>query len=638
MTKQEILTLINGAVINIAPGVNPQTIFDAAAAGSYIRFLPGTHTWGINSNRAILNVTKSMAIELMAGAVLKLADNTTALEVAGEITTNQGPYKTLDDMTIGATSNYDLGLGAISYFVQIDGVSSPNTYTWGTYTEAGVQTTIGSGVSITGSEQTLAHGVKIKFNATTGHSLNSVWYIAYDGPESYGIRVGTGTHTTYIENVHIFGQGLIDLNLQNNIQPSNLVATTSACVLFHGRVRYCSVTDISMQNGMRSVMMYGENNGTYLQGGLTQGGTDFAAEYIDVLRTKTYSTSILGSGILMGHPSHRGSLRFIRVNNNFIQTTATPIEPNYQCQDYQVIGNLCDGTVAVRGIHCWRKSINGTITGNRIVNAPNAVAAVEISAPGIWETGQNIYTDASNILSGPVQGYLYASDVLGLLGPTSYFIATSGAYAASYPLTQATNLQPVTLWADQSGARHSAVPPLLTDAPTYKSSTSALTFAANRYMPHNFGTSDPVAMTIVAKIQVPNIATASNTFWHHRSETTRLIQLGVSSSNVTLQLRSSGNVLQTVMKAATANNTYMKIIAEFDKVGNLHRLYVDNLTSPGTNTTNFGAETFTSSIQSIGAYNIAGSITRTFTGDIQILAVYDKLFNDTQKQAILDAL
>ena len=63
------------------------------------------------------------------------------------------------------------------------------------------------GVLITGDWQDLSHGVKIRFGSRTGHSKGSVWFVSYDGPEAYGIRIGHGRQKDYIENVRILGKG-----------------------------------------------------------------------------------------------------------------------------------------------------------------------------------------------------------------------------------------------------------------------------------------------------------------------------------------------------------------------------------------------------------------------------------------------
>ncbi|MCX6889536.1 MAG: hypothetical protein NTU71_08940, partial [Verrucomicrobia bacterium] len=90
----------------IKPGDDPQAVMDAAAPGDKLTFLPGLHQHGLTKHRAILYVDKSIEIELMAGATLKLADDFCKLEKAGEITTDQDAGKKLDDLEIGG--DYDL--------------------------------------------------------------------------------------------------------------------------------------------------------------------------------------------------------------------------------------------------------------------------------------------------------------------------------------------------------------------------------------------------------------------------------------------------------------------------------------------------------------------------------------------------
>ena len=88
-----------------------------------------------------------------------------------------------------------------------------------------------------------ACGGEVRFSNRTGHSLRSVWFVSYDGPEAYGIRIGHGRQPEPIENVRIFGKGTIDLNASNNALPSGLVKNINACVLIHGRVRKVVVRD-----------------------------------------------------------------------------------------------------------------------------------------------------------------------------------------------------------------------------------------------------------------------------------------------------------------------------------------------------------------------------------------------------------
>ena len=70
-----LATSLFAAEHKIKPGEDPQAVMDAAAPGDKLTFLPGLHKHGLKKHRAILYVDKSVEIELMAGATLKLADN-----------------------------------------------------------------------------------------------------------------------------------------------------------------------------------------------------------------------------------------------------------------------------------------------------------------------------------------------------------------------------------------------------------------------------------------------------------------------------------------------------------------------------------------------------------------------------------
>ena len=75
----------------------------------------------------------------------------------------------LDDLTPGGTFNHQ---SDISYRVKIDGLGTPDTFTWSA--DGGI-TWEATGVAVTGAAQTLNYGVTVTFGATTGHTLNNYW-------------------------------------------------------------------------------------------------------------------------------------------------------------------------------------------------------------------------------------------------------------------------------------------------------------------------------------------------------------------------------------------------------------------------------------------------------------------------------
>ncbi|MEX1077002.1 MAG: hypothetical protein WED27_11215 [Pirellulales bacterium] len=390
----------------IQPGESPQAALDRAALGDRLVFLSGLHQHGLGKHRSILYVDKSVEIELKEGAVLKLADNTCQREPEGEITTDQDAGKKLDDLEIGGAHDGSKPdqegpelYGSTVYSIRIDSEGTggkPDTFEWG---DGQLFEMPHKQVPMTGDWQTLSHGVKIRFPNQTGHGKGSQWFVSYDAPEAYGIRIGHGRQSDYIENIRIFGKGTIDLNASQNGQPSGLVKNINACVLIHGRVRGVVVEDITMTNTMRSVMCYGEHTGALLPGGKTGPGESFDAEDITIQRTRTLNPK--GAAYLLGHPSFRGQLRNVRCNVNFMVTGKTAIEPNFNLDGYEVIGNIIksDG----QAIHCWRHSKNGVIVDNLRIHDNTGKPVIVVNSPRGWQPpAPPVMRNNRNHLSDPV--------------------------------------------------------------------------------------------------------------------------------------------------------------------------------------------------------------------------------------------
>jgi hypothetical protein len=399
-----LATSLFAAEHKIKPGDDPQAVMDAAAPGDKLTFLPGLHQHGLKKHRSILYVDKSVEIELMGGATLKLADNVCRKESVGEITTDQDAGKKLDDLEIGGA--FDLKktkvdgselFGSTVYTIIVTGGKNgaPDTIAWG---DGRLFDTPHKGIPITGDWQELSHGVKIRFANKTGHGARSLWFVSYDAPEAYGIRIGHGLQKDYISGVRITGKGTIDLNASHNDLPSGLVKNINACVLIHGRVRDVLVEGITMTDTMRSVMMYGEHTGSFLPGGKVGPGESFDAENITVQRTFTLNPK--GSGYLLGHPSFRGQLRNVRCNHNYMETLLTSIEPNFNLDGYEVSGNVIKSNG--QAIHCWRRSKNGVIADNLRVGDVTGRPVVQVNAPSGWEKPEPpTLRNNRNLLSDP---------------------------------------------------------------------------------------------------------------------------------------------------------------------------------------------------------------------------------------------
>lgn len=381
----------------IRPGDDPQAVLDRAAPGDRLVFLPGVHLHRPGRHRALLYVDRSIDIELEPGATLRLADGATALEATPEITTDQDAGKKLDDLEVGG--EFDRFKPCI-VTIRIDSAGTgetADTFAWGIFESADspqgsavvgpsptkFNETPHRGVPISGDWQALAHGVKIRFASRTGHNPGSTWFVTYDGPVAYGIRIGHGRQPDPIENVRIGGRGTIDMNATHNVQPGFLVKDINACVLVHGRVRGVLVEGITMTDTNRSVMCYGEHSGAFLPGGGVTEGESFDAEDITIRRTRTLNPN--GAGYLLGHPSFRGRLRRVVCNDNYMETGVTAIEPNFNLDGYEVIGNVMKCGSEHGAIHCWRHSRNGVIRDNLRIHDNTGKPVVVVNAPRGWE-------------------------------------------------------------------------------------------------------------------------------------------------------------------------------------------------------------------------------------------------------------
>jgi len=118
------------------------------------------------------------------------------------------------------------------------------------------------------------------------------------------------------------------------------------------------------------------------------------------------------------------------------------------------------------------------------------------------------------------------------------------------------------------------------------------------------GRRDPEVLTISEWVKADT--GAKGVVYAHRGEAVRLVQLTVESdSNARLQLRGNSNVLHTVSKGGLDLTEWTHLAGVFDNRSNRHILYVNGL-PVGTNTTDFGRQTFASDRQTIGTHYSGG--------------------------------
>jgi hypothetical protein len=117
-----------------------------------------------------------------------------------------------DDMEV--TGTY-IGSETKNYVVQIDATGTPDTFKW---SDDGGDNFNATGVAITGNPQTLNDGITVRFENTTGHTLNDKWsftatvnsafYVplipAYQ--DGYGVYLKQASNIWYISSINDFSE------------------------------------------------------------------------------------------------------------------------------------------------------------------------------------------------------------------------------------------------------------------------------------------------------------------------------------------------------------------------------------------------------------------------------------------------
>lgn len=96
----------------------------------------------------------------------------------------------LDNMVTAGTYTGN-STAAITFTVVVDATGTPDTFKW----KMGVMDYV-TGVAMTGGNQALRDGVSIKFNTTTGHTLNDQWTFTVSAMAVFGQQVYTSNSIT----------------------------------------------------------------------------------------------------------------------------------------------------------------------------------------------------------------------------------------------------------------------------------------------------------------------------------------------------------------------------------------------------------------------------------------------------------
>lgn len=145
-------------------------------------------------------------------------------------------------------------------------------------------------------------------------------------------------------------------------------------------------------------------------------------------------------------------------------------------------------------------------------------------------------------------------------------------------------------------------------------------------------TTDPDQITIFAVVKQDSGDTSQDQVFSHRNSGTELIQASISGSDAILQMRGSGNSLQTVTASGVNNGVFNIIMWQFDTINDLHAVAVNGGTE-ATSTHDFGNEAFTADTQRIG-YFFSGAAGGFLNGDLAELIVFDRDLTGTEKNDI----
>lgn len=265
-------------------------------------------------------------------------------------------------------------------------------------------------------------------------------------------------------------------------------------------------------------------------------------------------------------------------------------------------------------------------------NPAPAASALNSAAGGIWTLREAeelkragtwpIVMPKLPTISG-LQLHLDASDA-----STLYDATTGGSLVAADGS--------VARWEDKSGNGRHATQGTAGNRPARKTAIQngldVLRFdGTDDFLSHSVIESDPSQLTLIVALS----ASSSGNIWSHRSEATRLLQLNHNTTGVQdlrFQARGSGSNL-IAPSIAAAFDVFRTAGFVFDKTSGSHFVFTN--TSKGTVVSeSFSGETFTSTLQTIGATD-SGSGYTSFAGmDLAEILIYDSALSDTDREAV----
>lgn len=259
---------------------------------------------------------------------------------------------------------------------------------------------------------------------------------------------------------------------------------------------------------------------------------------------------------------------------------------------------------------------------------------------------------AIKLASGDISAFYVGSQVV-----SAVYLGSSAIYSAAFDPSTITGLQ---AWWDASDAstitessgsvsqvddksgnsNHltqstgSSQPSLVSAA---QNGLSVLRFDGfNDYLSHNVIASDPTELTLICVVKSIN-GDAGN-IWSHRDQASEVLQLNYSGNPDQLRftMRPNASFQQHIYVNAQLN-TFATFGFVFNKTSSRYFVFT-NKTKGSVATNDFSNETFTSTLNTLGASYYNGSYSGNFQGDICEVVIYNTALSDTDREAVEDYL
>ena len=311
----------------------------------------------------------------------------------------------LNDATSGGTYT---GTLKTKFVVEIDSTGTPDTFKWQKHS-GGVTT----GVSITGSAQTLTNGVQITFAATTGHALGDRWEI-----EAFKITPNQVAGSN-VDPATFTGSGLNDLSSGGGYTGAGtptftveIDAKTTGTITKYEALNTLSITAMAnAHTGAITVMADAGGGNTTI----TSAGHGLAnSDKVTISATSSYN----------------GIFTIAAVSTNTFQIVRTFVSD-------EATGTWGGNTTLTSAAHGLSNGNDVTITGTTNYNGTFTIEDVATNtfnivkefttndAAGTWELSPNPFTGTTTV-TDPSHG-LISGNQINITGTSSY----NGTYTIS---------------------------------------------------------------------------------------------------------------------------------------------------------------------------------------------------------------